>query len=144
MIFTYSKRPKKSGLNSFRVITTLDGGCTSSIVPTELALEWGVDIDRTRNDINLQTADGAQMSVDGVAYIYCKPDWCNFYHLVCFIVSPTATEILISFRDQQVLRILLKNYPCYLGEQNEEVNRVSEIISNSEDSHLNDDHDPHV
>ena len=39
MMFTYSRRPKKSGLSSYRILTTLDGGCTSSIVPTQLAQE---------------------------------------------------------------------------------------------------------
>ena len=55
-------------------------------------------------------ADGKKMAVDGVAYIFCKPDGCSFYKLIRFIVSPTATEVWISFRDQQTLNVLPKNY----------------------------------
>ena len=91
MMFTFSRRPKKSGISSYRILTTLDGGCTSSIVPTQLAQEWGVDIDRGRNDITLLMADGSKMAVDGIAYIFCKPDGCNFYKQIRFIVSPKAT-----------------------------------------------------
>ena len=67
MIFTYSKKPKKLGLTSYRVLTMLDGGCTSSIVPTQLAEEWGIEIDRERNDITLLMADGSKMATDGIA-----------------------------------------------------------------------------
>ena len=75
MVFTYSRHPKKSGVSLFRVVTTLDGGCTSSIVPTEMVEEWWVEIDKSWNDINLQMADGTQMAVDGIAYVYCKTRW---------------------------------------------------------------------
>ena len=144
MMFTYSRCPKKSGISSYRILTTLDGGCTSSIVPTELAQEWGVDIDRRRNDITLLMADGSKMAVDGIAYIFCKPDGCNFYKQIRFIVSPEATEVLISFRDQQELNVLPKNYLCYLGEENEQANYLSDVIEPSEDSYVIKDYDPHV
>ena len=121
MIFTYSKRPKKSGLTSHRLLTTLDGGCTTSILPTKLALEWGIEIDTQNNNITLLMADGSRMKTDGTAYIFCKPEGCPFYRQIRFIVSPDATEILISFRDQQELRVLPFNYPCYLGEQDKKL-----------------------
>ena len=90
MMFTFSKKPKKSGLTSYRILTTLDGGCTSSIVPTQLAEEWGIEIDRERNDITLLMADGSKMAVDDIAYIFCKPEGCKFYRQIRFIVSPEA------------------------------------------------------
>ena len=89
-------------------------------------------------------ADGKKMAVDGISFIFCKPDGCSFYKLIRFIVSPEANEVLISFRDQQTLNVLPRNYPCYLGEQNEEANYLSEIIEASDDSHLIEDHDPHI
>ena len=44
-------------------------------------------------------------------------------------MSPDADQVLISYRDQQLLGILPADYPCYLGGSNEEEEEDAEDLS---------------
>ena len=73
MWISYSCKPRKSGRGTFRNLGTLDGSCTTSLIPTSMANEWGLTVDISRGDINLKTADGGKMAV-GVHFI-CLSDF---------------------------------------------------------------------
>ena len=113
MNFYYSTRPFKSCRGTFKHISIMDEGCTTSVIPTRLAMAWGLQMEVPNYTVSLRTSDGKQIAVDGITSNYCKPEGCPHFRIIWFIVAPCSQEVLVSYKDQVRLYILPKSYPCY-------------------------------
>merc|ERR1712105_124105 len=118
-------RSKKPGAQdfapSYEEDSVMDAGAMSSLIPLKVAQENGFVITKPKRKITLQNASGKQMGVQGLPVVWARAKGARTYSKIVFIVSEDAQELLVSFKDQVLLRILPANYPYFLGETQEEI-----------------------
>ena len=84
----------------------MDTGATSSIMPLSISKANNFNLTKPRKKINLSSAAGQKLSVQGIASIWTKAKDSKTYRLIHFIVSRDAQELLISFRYQVTMKVL--------------------------------------
>ena len=98
---------------NFREHSVMDARATSSIMPLCIAKLKNYNITKPKK-INLTSALGQRLSVEGITSVWAKAKCGSTYRLIHFIVSGDAKELLISFRDQVTLKVLPASYPYHL------------------------------
>ena len=101
---------------SFRHPACADTGCTKSVCPLQLLQRNQMKYEK-RNDLELASATGQDMKVEGLVKLYLKPVD-GFTREVECLVSSEAEDFLIATDDLKALGIIHPDFPAVVYKRN--------------------------
>ena len=133
------RKSRRKG-TSFRFEALPDSGCTKTIIGFDLAVEFGLDIDRSGRKYRIRAANSNSMQCEGTVLIEFSYEGTSV--IVKALVSKDIEgDILVSWHDLQLLKVLPPNFPARIDAIDSVAlsESVSVYTSSSENFELSDD-----